>query len=310
METLDIVLPVFLVIGGGYFLRAIGFLNEAAATSLARLVFHVAAPVLLFRSAALAQLEWGQHFKTLGVCAAVTLLVAGGTYLAGRSAGPSRRGVLAQGSYRANLVFVGLPIVVFAYGPTVLGLAALFIGTMVVVYNIVAVLVLSLPHRDPEHPALRIWLETARSLAGNPLILGSAGGIAVNVAGQSLPLALDRALEMVGHIAMPLALLALGANLRVDHLRHKLRQTVAATVVKLAVYPALALLALGGIGASGLDLAVPVLMMASPTAVVSYVMAEGMDGDKQFAATIVIVTTLASVVTISLWLVLFRHLGA
>ena len=105
---------------------------------------------------------------------------------------------------------------------------------------------------------------------------------------------------------MPLALLSVGASLDLPRLRTEIGSTTLVCLLKLVVYPALVCGGLLLLGAAGDDLRFPVLIMASPTAVVSYVMAREMQGDEQLAGAIVIGTTVASLFSISGWLALFR----
>ena len=83
----------------------------------------------------------------------------------------------------------------------------------------------------------------------------------------------------------------------------------ATSLIKLVLYPALIYLSLGMFGVSGVERQFVVLIYATPTAVVSAVMAQEMKGDEQLAAAIVIGTTVASLFTISAWLALFKLAG-
>jgi len=308
LDILAIVSPVFLVIGIGCVLGRAGFVDERANAAFSRLVFFVAAPALLFRSTARTPLQEALQPDILLVTGGVSALVAGLIYAAATRTGPARRGVLAQGAHRSNMVFFGLPVIVYAYGNEVLGGAAVLIGFMVVVYNFLAVLLLILPHRSGSSGG-GVWGRTLLEMVRNPLILACAGGLLVSAAGLGLPLALDRTLELVGHIAAPLALIAVGAGLDFRRLRAEIPAAAAASIVKLLVYPALVLAGLHLVGAGKIDREVTVIIMAAPTAVVSAIMAREMKGDEQLAAAIVIGTTLAALVTTSAWLAYFRLAG-
>lgn len=305
-EIINIVLPVFLVIGLGYFLKRIGFIQDAINGRISKLVFYVAAPALLFRSTARSPIDKSLNPDTLLVVAGITVLVVAITYLITRGTLPSRRGVWTQGVHRSNMVFMGLPIVVNAYGHELIGPSAVLIGFMVVVYNLIAVLVLVLPHQGNGTPAMRIWLKTGGEIVRNPLIIGCAAGILASATHMELPVSLDRSFELVGRIALPLALLSVGAGMDLRRLRTEIRAATIASFIKLFVYPALVYLCLLWMGMSGTDLYAPVLIMASPTAVVSYIMAQEMKGDENLAAAIIIGTTLFSLFTVSGWLLFFR----
>ena len=109
---------------------------------------------------------------------------------------------------------------------------------------------------------------------------------------------------MVGGTAPTLGLLCVGAGIDLRKLRAQLRTTSLVAVIKLLLYPAAGWLALHLAGLSGLDVTVPVLIMACPTAVISYIMAREMRGSESLAGAIVIGTTLASLATLLLWLAL------
>ena len=308
-EILDIVLPVFLVIGLGRVLGASGMLNPTVNAHLTRLVFYVAAPALLLRSVARTPLGEAVQLDAIGATAGVTVGMVLVLYLAGLRMPPSRRGVFVQGAHRSNMVFVGLPVIVNACGEGVLGPAAVFIGFMVVVYNFLAVIVLVLPHRASDESAWGAWSKAGVKILGNPLILASGGGLVLSGFEIGLPVVADRSLELVGRIAMPLALLSVGASLDLRRLRTEVGATALVSLLKLVVYPGLVCGGLVLLGVTGDALLYPVLIMASPTAVVSFIMAQEMKGDENLAAAIVIGTTIASLLTISGWLALLPYLA-
>ncbi len=306
MELLNIVLPIFLVIALGYGLRVGRMITPENDAALSRLVFNVSAPALLLRSTARTPLTEAADLRSLGVLVTTTVVLAGAVYLAARRESPARRGVFAQGSHRSNMVFVGLPVVANAYGEEGLAAGAVIIGVMVVLYNLLAVFLLTLPHQARSARSLAIWTDAAARSLRNPLILGCAGGMIWSASGLGMPQAIDRTLDLVGRVALPVALLSVGAGLDLRLLRAELATTALASAVKLALYPAAVWLALRAAGLSGFALAVPVLLMASPTAVVSYVMAREMQGDERLAGAIIIGTTVISLATYLGWLVLLR----
>ncbi len=306
MEILDTVLPVFLVIGLGAFLRARGFLEPTVRRTLTRLVFYVSAPALLIVSTADTPVTESLNPRVLGAVIAVTVVTAFVTYALSFRTAPARRGVIAQGAHRSNMVFMGLPILAYAQGDAAVGAASVLIGVMVVVYNALAVVLLSLPHDRGDGGLARRGLVAVGEIGRNPLIIGCVIGLVAAVTSLPVPLMLDRALGLVGRTALPLALLTVGADLDFRDLRGDVVSTGVVALVKLIVYPGLVALALLALGLRGPALAAPVLLMASPTAVVSFVMAREMRGDHRLAGSIVIGTTLASLVTYVGWLLVLR----
>lgn len=306
-EILNVVAPVFLMIAIGYLLGLRGLLAPDANQRLSRLVFYVAAPALLFRSAAHTSIAESVDLKVFLWAATVSVVSAFIVYLLAARGGAARRGVIAQGAFRSNMVFVGLPVITNAYGDSILGPAAVLIGFMVPVYNVLAVLVLALPHQ--ETTGRNIWKRTAREVALNPLIISTVLGLIFAAFKLPIPVSADRTLELLARIAMPLALLVVGASLDLGKLRVEIGPAALVSLLKLVIYPAAVLAGLKAMGVSGNDLYFPVLIMAAPTAVVSHIMAKEMKGDEQLAGAVVIGTTLFSMITISLWLLVFRLTG-
>lgn len=306
-EILAVVLPVFLVIGTGFVLGRMRFVDSLANAAFSRLVFYVCTPALLFRSAARAPAHEVLQADVFLVTGAVSLVLTALVYVGAARSAPARRGVLAQGACRSNMAFFGLPVVLYAFGEGALGRAAGLIGFLVVVYNLLAVLVLILPHpsRDATRTS-RMWASTGRKIVCNPLILGATAGIACSVLSIPLPRAVDRAVDLVGRIAAPLALITVGAGLDLRKLRADVAPAVITSAVKLLLYPALAWVILRLAGTGELEREVAVLILAAPTAVVSVIMVREMKGDESLASAIVIATTLAALFTTAAWLAFFR----
>jgi predicted permease len=304
MTVLNIVLPIFLVIGLGYALRRLHFITTAGNTVLTRLVFYVAAPVLLVRGAAGTDLRSSLDPRVLGVFIVVSVLVAAVTYALAFRSRPSRRGVFAQGAHRSNMVFVGLPLVMNAFGEEAVGQVAVLVGAMVVVYNVLSIVVLTLPHHSGGSGRRVDLTGMLKRIAVNPLALGSVGGIILSATGIGIPHALGGAMDLVGGTALPLALVSVGAGLDLGRLRRELPGAATTCALKLGLYPALVYFGLRALGLEGIALQAPVLLAATPTAVVSYVMAQEMQGDEQLAGAMVIGTTLLSLPTSILWLLL------
>lgn len=303
MTILDIVLPVFLVIALGWILRRVDFLSAEGNTVLTRLVYWVAAPALLFRSAAITPLSEGVNLPGLSVMATVTVVMGIVVYLAAARSRPARRGVIAQGSIRSNQVFLGLPLVYNAWGAEAVAQVAVVVGLMVVVYNVLSVPLLTLPHRaSGAAPWAGAWQGT-RTILTNPLALGCLGGIVTSALTLPLPRSLDVSLDLLGRTALPLALISVGAALDVRRLRHEVPVTALVVVLKLFVYPALVWLGLTWLGVTGLALKAVVLIAATPTAVASYVMAVELGGEEQLSAALIIGTTLAALPALVVWLV-------
>jgi len=303
MHVLDIVLPVFLVIALGYGLRRAGFLDAGISAAISRLVFYVAAPALLARATAGNSLADTFNLPVLLVVILTTILVGAGTYAFCFRCSRTRRGVIAQGAFRSNMVFVGLPIIIHAYGEESVNAVAVLISFMVIFYNFQGAVLLILPQQDESVRMSAILTRTTLSVLGNPLIIACVGGILFSLTGWAVPVVLDRSLALVGRTAAPLALLVVGAGMDFHRLRDDLRAATLVALAKTVMYPAIVYAGLRALGVTGPDLRLPVMIMAAPTAVVSYIMARELKGDDRLAGAIVIGSTLISLLTTIGWLI-------
>ncbi|MGE5310852.1 MAG: AEC family transporter, partial [Nitrospirota bacterium] len=133
----------------------------------------------------------------------------------------------------------------------------------------------------------------------------AAAGIIFSIARWPLPTVVDRSLKILSDMALPLALLVIGTSLSFGQFRRHLCPVIAVTLSKLILLPATGLALVHLFGLSKGDSLPALILLASPTATVSYVMAREMAGDPDLATAAISVTTLASGVTYTFWLGLF-----
>jgi predicted permease len=300
VSLVDSIAPVFLVIVLGWLLGRRGLLGDDFTSPANRVVFTVGVPALVFREVARA--DFARSFDptvillTLGAVAVSWCLAWAGAAWAGLPAGT--RGTFLQAAVHGNTSYIGLAMVLYSLGQEGLGRAGVLSGFLILLNNGLSVLSLARWGRGGVHRSTRDLLgETFL----NPVVLGSVLGLAASWAGLRLPVFIDRSLSIVGSMALPLALLVMGAGLSLRELAGDVPRASAATLVKLAVLPgiALALYRLAGIPR---ELALPpLLLLAAPTATLTYVMAREMDGDPHLAGGAIGLSTLASAFTYLLW---------
>lgn len=288
--------PVLVLLILGRSLHAIELVDDHFVAKANALVFNVALPALLFFS--IAGSSFGDAFDpTLTLVGlAGTLLLIGLLLLVGRLLPADQRGVFVQGSYRGNLAILGVALAVATYGERVLPLVALYIAVVTTVYNVVAVWLLE------SSGALR-------QIARNPILLGIGAGFLVSLAGLPVPRFLERTGDYLAAMALPIALLCIGANLDHRSVREHGTTIALATFFKLVASPLL-LVGLGlAAGLEGERLGVLFFLAASPTASASYIMARQMTAHGALAAEIIAVTTALGVIAYTVGLALLRGAG-
>jgi len=311
MNILQAVLPVFFVIAIGAAARRFRFIGEPFIDTANRLVYYLLLPALLFykigtsnfREAFNAPLVIGGYVATL-----TTFLIA---MLFSRQMDitPGERGSFVQGAVRANLAYVGLPVVFSAIGDIGLLKAGILLGFMVPLINSLAIVALVTPHGNGKGRARENAAQVAYQLAINPVLLSAFFGILWSLFKVPLPALADRTLAILSGTTLPLALLCLGGSFSFERARTGFRIAAIAAGIKILLMTALAVAIYRWLDLAGDDLRVGVIMMGCPTAVVTYVMASQLRGDTDLAGTIIVVSTAASAVTISGWLFLLHAAG-
>lgn len=309
-DILTIVLPVFLVIGLGLGLKRVGLVDGNFLFQLNRLVYYLALPALLFHKIAAADFSASFNGRLLaGMLAAVfvTAILAYG-FAAWRRYPPLVSGSFCQGAFRGNLAYIGLAIVYNAHGESGLAAAGILLGFMVPVFNFLSIVVLLWPHRDDGGKQVGVLFWT-RQVGGNPLILASFAGILWSYCHLPLPEVLDRSLDILTGMALPLALLAIGGSFSLQRLRGDISKAMIATLIKIVWLPLLTACILLLLGLGGRDLAIGVIFATTPTATAAYIMAQQMRGDAELSGSIIMLTTLLSVIPYTAALMLLQAMG-
>ena len=309
LDILLIVLPVFLVIGLGFVLNWIRFVDGSFIVQLNRLIYYIALPALLFYNIAVA--DFSASFNSLlliGLLATVFLtflLSYGYAVLRGYSA--EVRGSFCQGAFRGNLAYIGLALVFNAFGEDGLATAGILLGFIVPFFNFLAIIALLLPHRQhDERMGVAFWL---RQLSYNPLIIASFAGILWSFSGVPMPKVLDKSLDIVAGMALPLALLAIGASFSLEKLRGDLSKALIATSIKIVWLPLCTAILLLLLGIRGRDLAIGVIFAGTPTATAAYIMAQQMKGDAELSGSIIMLSTLLSIISYTIALYVLQWLN-
>lgn len=308
IDILRIVLPVFLVIGLGFLLKRIRFFDSDFIVQLNRLIYFIALPALLFYNIAVA--DFAARFNSLllvGLLATVFLtFLLSYAYAVVRGYSPEARGSFCQGAFRGNLAYIGLAIVFNAFGAEELATAGILLGFIVPFFNFLAIIALLLPHRQQNQPMGAVfWI---RQLSYNPLILASFAGILWSFFKVPMPQVLDRSLDIIAGMALPLALLAIGASFSLEKLRGDLSKALIATSIKIVWLPLCTAVVLLLLGIRGNELAIGVIFAGTPTATAAYIMAQQMKGDAELSGSIIMLSTLLSIFSYTLALFVLQWL--
>lgn len=299
------VVPILILLGGGALLRRRILTHEEFWAGLSWMSYWVFTPALFITSISAADLGAVPAAPlALSVAAPITAVaaVAWAAAKLTHADGPQLTSVV-QGAIRIN-TYIGLIFASALHGRDGVATFALASAIVVPLVNLVCVSMLSIYGRPAVQRARSpLW----RDLARNPLIIACALGLGLNLSGVSLPSFARTTLEMVATPALVCGTLIAGAALHVSFRRRDLIDISIATVLKLAVLPALGLVIGLSLSLSGAALVSVVLICAVPTAPSASVLALRMGGDTRLIAAITGVQTILAVVTVPLLLTVTQH---
>jgi malonate transporter and related proteins len=307
-DLLGRILPVFAVIAVGAVAGRFERFGERTATVLNDLVYWIALPALIFTSVAEADLSAGLPGSALVASVAVLLVAYALGWLAARLARRPTQEANAVGLVASwgNVGYLGIPLTVAVLGPATAFAAALTSTLHTALAITVFLVAATLGGRGGgEENAVALPVLLARRVLGNPVVIGIAAGAAVALLGVPLPRPLATTIALLGDLAAPGGLFALGILLRgaVGSLRGTRAQWVpvgAAVLVKLVVMPLLALGAVAWLGVPAPWAAVLVVMCALPDAATVFVLTAQYRTWYRESTAVVVITTVLSLLTLPL----------
>lgn len=306
--SLQATVPVFLLIVLGWIFRRLGLLDQYFCRCSDKLVFRALLPVLLVCD--LAKTDIRHTFDPLFVlfCAGVTTLAFLVLWFLARYAiqDKSLVGEFVQVSYRSSAAILGCAIIEGIYGST--GMAPMMIIGSVPLFNIYAVLVLTLEGPHAGEGAMRVRLKSAlHGVVTNPIILGILIGLVASLLNiTTLSPVLDKTLVTLSSLATPLALLSIGASFQGRKALGHGKLTAVAAGIKLLILPALFLPLAIRLGFTDSKLIALIVMLGSTSTPTCYIMAKNLGHEGTLTASVVVLTTLCSAFTLTLWIFLAR----
>ena len=303
--------PIFVLIGVGALAFRFRFLDQATLHGINRLTYWVALPALLFHGGAVADYtSTGVGRTVFTLVAASVVTVAAAAVIAWRvlKLGSVAAGTFVHVAMRANLSFIGLPVLLYIIdarsGAQAAGLRSLVLLAMapyLLVQNAAGVVSLLLGQHQPGSSMLRT---VGKNVITHPVLISLAAGVTVGALGWKLPLFLDRSLQSVAAVAAPAALISIGGALTRISLREPLSAAVLATVLKIVAMPVVGWLIGVGLDLSRDQMLVVLVFLACPTGASSFTLVAEMGGDQPLASTTIVLSTIAAVIPLSLALLL------
>jgi len=305
MQIVSTIIPIFLIIFIGWLIRKRRFMPDPFLGPANRIVYYIAIPAMIFSAVAKASFHDEFNIKILLITFTSLFIVAGiGWLITAVSGMPAKmKGPFIQSSFHGNFGYIGLAVVFYYLGSSGFANASIFAGFIMILQNILAVAVLQANSADGNNRRKRdVVAANSRAIIRHPIILSAIGGMIFSLSEISLPIVLERTLSILSGMALPLALLLIGATISLKVIRSYLVQIVEISLLKLVVMPAIGVLLFSFFSIPSSEYLPALILLASPTATMVYVMAQEMDGDSDFAVAALSACTMFSSVSFTLWL--------
>ncbi len=296
----------------GLILKKINVLNDEFVKVCNKFNFTVTLPVMLFNDISQTDIihdfDVKYVFFTAGTVAAAFFIIwiLAKIFIKDKAS----VGAFVQASYRSSAAVLGTAFIMNMYGTS--GMAPLMIIGSVPLFNVFAVLVLTFedPTADTDNKRNTDSIKKAAlNVLKNPIIISIFLGMVSSLLGIKYPAVISKTLSSVASLASPLALIAVGAGFKFSKTIKKIKPVIASSVIKLIVLPACIIPLAAMNGFADEKLVALIIMAGSPTTPSSYIMAESMNGDGNLTLGSIMLTTLCSSVTLTLWIFICKSRG-
>lgn len=306
--SINATIPIFLLILLGWVLLKMNLITKEFADVVDKYVFKVALPVMLFKDIATTSILKDMNMRFVLFCFFGTMIMFGGVWIfAGLYCkDKSMVGAFAQGAARSSAAILGVAFVENICGSV--GMAPIMIVAAVPLFNIFSVVMLTFGGSERTNGMAGIK-KAFINILKNPIIIGILLGMVVSALDVQIPGIPLKTITYIAQTATPMALIAVGANFNTKQALTRLKPAVAASIIKLAILPAIFVPAAIWFGFNSNEIVAILIMTGSPATVSGYVMAKNMNNDAVLASNIILLTTLASSVTLTAWVFVLKSLG-
>lgn len=305
--------PVFLLVGLGFLAGRLQWIREAALKDLSNLVFMVLIPALLFRTMSAVRFEQLDLRPMLAYFPSTLLLLG----LCVWRYGATRRSVvLGLAATFSNMVMIGITLIELAYGKaglvTLLTLVSVHALIQLSVGSIVLELIVAREARAQGNQPRRLWATVGTVAKGtliHPIPLPIICGLLFAQTGWTLPVVIDKPLQLLGSAFGPIALVLVGVSLAATPLKGHWRAALEVVAAKAVLLPLMVAVGAWAVGITGLPLTVVVVTAALPVGANVFLFAQRYQTAQELTTATMGLSTLAAPLTLSLVMALMAWLN-
>ncbi|MFD1862017.1 AEC family transporter [Planococcus chinensis] len=295
-EILNVVLPVFLLLGVGFVVGKYMLIDSKSVSDLSIYVFS---PALFFYSVSTSEMDMADLGRIVLFSFGLFLVFGVFVFAAGKVFGWDKvyQNTLMLASGFPNAGNYGLPIILFAFGEEGVAIGIIYLVMQSLLMNSAGVFYASNHH---EMPKKDIFFQVLRMPGFIAILLA----LLLKVLEVPLPSAVENATGLLGQASIPTMLTLLGITLASIRLQNVLRFIWTATMFKLVVFPLIAFgLLLFLYPADALEAKVLLVAAATPTAATTTLLAIKFGMNPDMVSSAMFVNTFASIVTIPVLLI-------
>ena len=303
---LDIILPVFVVIGIGYLMTWRSLISDTAIDGLVRFTQNFAIPCLLFR--AISQIDLGASVSVplifsyyLGAFASFFAGYLGARIFFKRS--PVDAVAIGFCCLFSNTVLLGLPITERAYGKDALAANFAIITFHAPLCYMLGVTAMEIA-RNQAKGLVNGAKQVANAMFHNPFVIAIFLGLFTNLTNLPLPKPLIDGVDLLASAALPTALFSLGGILFRYRPEGDMKAILMVCIISLVLHPSIVMTSARLLELDRDALRSAVLTSAMAPGVNAYVFAHMYGAARRVAASAVLFSTAGSVISIWLWLLI------
>ncbi len=305
---INIIAPVFLVIGAGWMLVRFGLFSDSLIDGLMKFAIQFAVPCLLFKATSSLDLATAFDWRLLSsfyFSATVSFLVASFVSWKIFRHEPGTAVAIGFGALFSNSVLLGIPISERTWGSDQIEPVFAIISLHAPFCYLLGISSMELL-RSAVKPGRNLPRVVLKAMFSNSLMLGIGLGFMVNISGINIPIMLISAVDMISNAALPAALFGLGGVLTRYRLIDTLSEVSVIALISLFVHPALTYAVCQLLDVAESTGRMAVLVAAMAPGLNSYLFAKLYQRGQETAASLVLLGTLVSIFSVSIWIWLLR----
>lgn len=294
-QLINLQLTMFVMMAIGFVCRKLNIVGKEGQKNITDLVIDVVLPCNIIKSFMI-EFSW-DIMRTFGVVLLISVLIqlvctASGHFLYNMAPTPQKK-CMQYATICSNAGFLGNPVAEGLFGASGLSLASIYLIPQRIVMWSAGVSIFT------ESPDMKTLF---KKVITHPCIVACIIGILLMLTQLPLPGFVVTSITTVSNCNTALSMIVIGMILaQVDIRRMVNGKILYYTIIRLAVFPLLTYIPCRLLGVDALITGVCVILAAMPAGATTSILASKYDGDAEFATSLVVFSTLASLISTPIW---------